>query len=145
MCFTFYLFVAVDAKGVYYETVWKVKAYPHGCEQDVKDHLSLFITQVSGPEVFCKYSLALLTLHPFDRVPMIQGQKRGSVTFPIDKRQSSRGEHSIFFVLLYISALSSTNSNYLQVCRLHVLHTYFVCIPFSAKRKQHILNRKFQV
>lgn len=44
---------AVDAKGVYYETVWKVKAYPHGCEQDVKDHLSLFITQVSGPEVFC--------------------------------------------------------------------------------------------
>jgi len=87
---------AVDAKGVYYETVWKVKAYPHGCEQDVKDHLSLFITQVSGPEVFCKYSLALLTLHPFDRVPMIQGQKRGSVTFPIDKRQSSRGWKRFF-------------------------------------------------
>lgn len=82
---------AVDSKGVYYETVWKVKAYPHGCEADVKDHLSLFITQVSGPEVMCKYSLALLTSHPFDRVPMIQGQKRGSVQFPIDKRQSSRG------------------------------------------------------
>jgi len=82
---------AVDSKGIYYETVWKVKAYPKGCEQDVKDHLSLFITQVSGPEVLCKYSLALLTSHPFDRVPMIQGQKRGSVQFPIDKRQSSRG------------------------------------------------------
>ena len=94
------IFAAVDAKGVYYETVWKVKAYPHGCEQDVKDHLSLFITQVSGPEVFCKYSLALLTLHPFDRVPMIQGQKRGSVTFPIDKRQSSRGKQIIFSFLL---------------------------------------------
>ena len=83
--------LAVDSKGIYYETVWKVKAYPHGCEPDVKDHLSLFITQISGPEVMCKYSLALLTSHPFDRFPIIQGQKRGSVQFPLDKRQSSRG------------------------------------------------------
>jgi len=87
---------AVDSKGIYYETVWKVKAYPHGCEPDVKDHLSLFITQISGPEVMCKYSLALLTSHPFDRFPIIQGQKRGSVQFPLDKRQSSRGWKRFF-------------------------------------------------
>jgi len=84
--------VSVCSRGMYHDTVWKVKAYyPHGCEPDVRDHLSLFLTQISGPEVMCKYSLALLTNPYHERTPVISCQKRGTVQFPLDKRQSSRG------------------------------------------------------
>jgi len=82
---------AVCSRGIFYDTVWKVKAYPRGCEPDVKDYLSLFLTQISGPEVMCKYSLALLTNPYHERKPVISHQKRGTVQFPLDKRQSSRG------------------------------------------------------
>ena len=38
--------VCVDAQGVNYETVWRLKAYPKGCDNEHRDYLSIFINQV---------------------------------------------------------------------------------------------------
>ena len=36
----------VDARGVNHETVWRLKAYPKGCDNDHRDYISIFINQV---------------------------------------------------------------------------------------------------
>ena len=36
----------VDARGVNHETVWRLKAYPKGCDSDHRDYISIFINQV---------------------------------------------------------------------------------------------------
>ena len=37
----------IDGKGVNHETVWRLKAYPKGCDSDHRDYISIFINQVS--------------------------------------------------------------------------------------------------
>ena len=36
----------VDARGVNQETVWRLKAYPKGCDNDHSDYISIIINQV---------------------------------------------------------------------------------------------------
>ena len=36
----------VDTRGVNHETVWRLKAYPKGCDSDHRDYISIFINQV---------------------------------------------------------------------------------------------------
>ena len=36
----------VDARGVNHETVWRLKAYPKGCDADHREYISIFINQV---------------------------------------------------------------------------------------------------
>ena len=50
----------IDAKGVNHETVWRLKAYPKGCDNDHREYISIFINQVGfviekpGLNVYCK-------------------------------------------------------------------------------------------
>ena len=37
---------SVDARGINHETVWRLKAYPKGCDIDHRDYISIFINQV---------------------------------------------------------------------------------------------------
>ena len=37
----------IDGKGTNHETVWRLKAYPRGCDSDHRDYISIFINQVS--------------------------------------------------------------------------------------------------
>ena len=37
----------IDGKGTNHETVWRLKAYPKGCDSDHRDYISIFINQVS--------------------------------------------------------------------------------------------------
>ena len=36
----------VDAKGVNHETIWRLKAYPKGCDTEHREYISIFINQV---------------------------------------------------------------------------------------------------
>ena len=80
-----------DSDDAEYESVWKVKAYPKGCNQENQGHLSVFLSQISGPELCVIYTITLVTLHACGRDAHIRNQRRGIVVFPSDRRGSSRG------------------------------------------------------
>jgi len=79
----------IDARGVSHETVWRLKAYPKGCDGDHRDYISIFINQVAGPVVWVKYTISLLG--SFDRTPYVHNTRKGAVQFLADRRSSSRG------------------------------------------------------
>ena len=57
----------LDNKNQVCETVWRIKLYPKGCDQDHANYVSIFINQVSGPSVWVKYAISLLGCQGFDR------------------------------------------------------------------------------
>ena len=57
----------LDNKNQVCETVWRIKLYPKGCDQDHANYVSIFINQVSGPSVWVKYAISLLGCQSFDR------------------------------------------------------------------------------
>lgn len=81
----------VDARGVNHETVWRLKAYPKGCDADHREYISIFINQVAGPVVWVKYTISLLGCHAYDRTPYVHNTRKGAVQFLADRRSSSRG------------------------------------------------------
>ncbi len=81
----------MDNKNTKSETVWRIKLYPKGCDNEHSSYVSIFINQVSGPPVWVKYAISLLGCQSFDRSPYVYNTRRGSVQFVVDRRSSSRG------------------------------------------------------
>jgi len=81
----------VDAKGVNHETIWRLKAYPKGCDTEHREYISIFINQVAGPVVWVKYNISLLGCHSYDRSTYVHNTRKGAVQFLADRRSSSRG------------------------------------------------------
>ena len=81
----------LDNKNTKSETVWRIKLYPKGCDNEHSNHVSIFINQVSGPSVWVKYAISILGCQSFDRSPYVYNTRRGSVQFIVDRRSSSRG------------------------------------------------------
>ena len=44
----------VDTRGVNHETVWRLKAYPKGCDSEHRDYISIFINQVRKKNEFLR-------------------------------------------------------------------------------------------
>jgi len=97
----------IDAKGVNHETVWRLKAYPKGCDSDHREFISIFINQVSGPVVWVKYNISLLGCHSYDRSTYVHNTRKGAVQFLADRRSSSRGWKK-FISLEAVTAPSSS-------------------------------------
>jgi len=97
----------IDAKGVNHETVWRLKAYPKGCDNDHREYISIFINQVSGPVVWVKYNISLLGCHSYDRSTYVHNTRKGAVQFLADRRSSSRGWKK-FISLEAVTAPSSS-------------------------------------
>lgn len=97
----------VDSKGVNHETVWRLKAYPKGCDNDHREYISIFINQVAGPVVWVKYNISLLGCHSYDRSTYVHNTRKGAVQFLADRRSSSRGWKK-FISLEAVTAPSSS-------------------------------------
>lgn len=83
---------AIDNRGAHVNTVWRIKLYPKGCDQEHSEHVSIFLNQVSGPgSVWVKYSISLIGCHAYNRTTYVHNTRRGTVQFEPDRRSSSRG------------------------------------------------------